>query len=111
MAKIYYFKHNDVQVFTSLMMGIEFMEGNNPDLLQKLKNKDISETHVFLKEVPFNDLDIIFGTMQGDVWSPNGEARELITSKGLKHTSMSVGDIVEMNGDFYFCDTVGWVKL
>jgi hypothetical protein len=32
--------------------------------------------------------------MQGEVWSPNGEARELILSKGLEHTSMTVGDVI-----------------
>jgi hypothetical protein len=32
--------------------------------------------------------------MQGEVWSPNGEARGLIEAKGLLHTSMSVGDVV-----------------
>ncbi|SHH52525.1 hypothetical protein [Ferrimonas marina] len=32
--------------------------------------------------------------MQGEMWSPQGEARELIRAKGLQHTSMSVGDII-----------------
>ena len=25
--------------------------------------------------------------------------------------SMSVGDVVELSGDFYFCDSVGWKKV
>jgi hypothetical protein len=28
------------------------------------------------------------------VWSPNGEAKYLITSLGLTHTSMRAGDII-----------------
>ena len=32
--------------------------------------------------------------MQGEDWSPTGEARELIATKDVRHTSMSVGDIV-----------------
>jgi hypothetical protein len=35
----------------------------------------------------------VFFKMQGENWSPNGEARDLIRAKGLKHTSMSVGDV------------------
>jgi hypothetical protein len=31
--------------------------------------------------------------MQGEVWSPYGEAREAIKALGLAHTSMSIGDI------------------
>lgn len=40
-------------------------------------------------------LDEIWKLMQGEVWSPEGEARELIELLGLKHTSMSVGDLIE----------------
>lgn len=35
---------------------------------------------------------------QGEVWSPNGEAREYIKSLGLSHTSMMVGDCLEEIG-------------
>jgi hypothetical protein len=37
----------------------------------------------------------IYLVMQGETWSPEGEARELILRSGLKHTSMSVGDLIE----------------
>ena len=40
-------------------------------------------------------LENIFFLMQGEVWSPEGEARELIGLIGLHHTSMSVGDLIE----------------
>jgi hypothetical protein len=59
-------------------------------------------THVHLMDVEvepgFVDADQalkhIFGLMQAEDWSPNGEARDLIRSKGLQHTSMSVGDVI-----------------
>lgn len=38
-----------------------------------------------------------WGAMQGENWSPNGEARDLIRSLGLHHTSMSVGDVLVVN--------------
>lgn len=41
-------------------------------------------------------LDDIYMLMQGEVWSPEGEAREFIQALGLKHTSMSIGDIIDM---------------
>jgi hypothetical protein len=58
-------------------------------------HKNLSDTHVMLKMLELDGgLDAVFREMQGEVWSPNGEARELIKSKGLQHTSMSVGDVI-----------------
>lgn len=59
----------------------------------KFTGANLSETHVFLKEVETDGLGAVYGAMQGEVWSPNGEARELIRSKGLEHTSMCIGDV------------------
>lgn len=54
----------------------------------------LANTHILLKEaVEAQDLEKLFYEMQGEVWSPKGEARGLIQSKGLAHTSMSVGDV------------------
>lgn len=63
---------------------------------------NLLETHVFLREVEANDLEDCFVKSQGEVWSPNGEARSLILGKGLRHTSMSVGDVACADGK-------GWV--
>lgn len=30
---------------------------------------------------------------------------------GIKHTSMSVGDIVQLDDQFYICMPIGWMKL
>lgn len=59
------------------------------------------------------DIDHVFHNMQGEVWSPNGEARELIRSLGLWHTSMSVGDVVlDFDGEKgWQCDRIGWIEL
>lgn len=32
-------------------------------------------------------------------------------TRNFKGRSMSVSDIVELNGDFFYCDTIGWHKL
>jgi hypothetical protein len=62
--------------------------------------------------VEANHLDEVFTKMQGEIWSPNGEARELIQSKGLSHTSMSVGDlVVDDQGIVQLVDNFGWKNL
>ena len=56
--------------------------------------------------------DEIFHTMQGEIWSPNGEARPLIRGLKLQHTSMSVGDIVvEEGGNVYEVLPCGWKTI
>ncbi|WP_137297215.1 hypothetical protein [Psychromonas sp. SP041] len=56
-------------------------------------------------------LEEIFTMMQGEVWSPNGEARPIISKAGLSHTSMSVGDIVQVGDQFYSCDMMGFFDV
>jgi hypothetical protein len=59
---------------------------------------DLNKTHVHLLDREAPDLERLWVGMQGERWSPNGEARGLIKSKGLQHTSMSVGDVA-VDGD------------
>lgn len=73
---------------------------------------NIEATHVPLVEVEACNLDHVFWTMQGHVWSPNGEARPLIRQAGLHHTSLSVGDIVrDDEGVYWLCQNLGWRAL
>lgn len=44
----------------------------------------------YLRSVEAPVLNDVSYLMQGEVWSPNGEARDLILSKGLSHTSLKV---------------------
>ena len=65
-----------------------------------------------VRELTATSLDNVFVEMQGEVWSPNGEARELILNLELHHTSMSVGDIaLDENGRAWQCDIVGWKEV
>ena len=66
-----------------------------------------------VKEIEAENLNQVFDMMQGENWSPNGEARDLIRSLGLKHTSMSVGDIAVNMGDgtAWMCAVIGWSEL
>jgi hypothetical protein len=77
-------------------------------------HQDLQATHILLTELelPENtNLDYIFVQMQGEVWSPNGEANDLIKEKGLAHTSMCVGDIIVGNGEIYMVDRNGFTVL
>jgi len=71
----------------------------------------MQRTHaLILPAVEAKHKDLIFHMMQGEIWSPNGEARELIANLGLKHTSMSVGDVVLdlQTGIFHQIDMAGF---
>jgi len=65
-----------------------------------------------VREVAASDLDSVYTQMQGEIWSPNGEARQLIKSLGLSHTSMSVGDVIETpDGKFHEVDSIGFREI
>lgn len=69
-------------------------------------------THRFVCELDVPRLENVFAQMQGEVWSPNGEATELIASLGLHHTSMSIGDVVQDDdGVHWMCAHLGWQHL
>jgi hypothetical protein len=72
---------------------------------------DLDRTHILLGGIFEKDLDDIFRVLQGDVWSPQGEARHLIRSKGLGHTSMSVGDVIVVGNKTFMVDRIGFTSL
>ena len=73
--------------------------------------KYLESTHEYLGSIKETDPEQIFTMMQGDVWSPNGEASNLIKSKRLMHTSMSVGDVITSGDQYLICRNIGWSIL
>jgi len=75
--------------------------------------EDISRTHTRVKTFEATSPDEVFTHFQAEIWSPRGEARDLIRALGLSHTSMSVGDLVveQETGKVLFCDRQGWVEI
>lgn len=105
-VKIWYYRS---EVGRDVSFGIDFYVNN---LGGKVPTSNtIEDTHILLGSIRERDLESIFYFLQGEVWSPKGEAWSLIESLGLTHTSMSVGDIVEMDGNLYFTDRFGFKKL
>lgn len=80
--------------------------------------KNLSKTHICLGTLADDKnsgktevIERLFRDLQGERWSMNGEASELIRELGLAHTSMSVGDVIRFkSGEVYLCKDVGWER-
>jgi hypothetical protein len=80
--------------------------GNAPD------PDKLSATHVHLKDVDADDPEDVLHRMRADIWSPNGEALDLLRSKGLEHTTMTIGDVlVDESDDVYLVTALGFTRL
>ena len=80
--------------------------GNSPD------PNDLSATHVHLKDIEADSREDAFARMHANIWSPNGEALDLIQSKGLQHTSMTIGDVlVDETDAVYLVTGIGFSRL
>jgi hypothetical protein len=90
-----------------MMMGANWLSKNGgmptPETL--------SNTHVQIGTLKETDPGKIFGMMQGENWSPNGEARNMIKSLGIGHTSMSVGDIIKVGSNYLMVDRFGFHNI
>jgi len=53
----------------------------------------LPETHVLLGSVASDDPIALRRALQEEIWSPNGEARELLARLGLSRSSMVAGDV------------------
>lgn len=91
------------------MMGSDWMEKHNTPFPDPT---NLEATHVFLGRINTSWPEDTFEAMQGENWSPNGEARSMIRSLGIGHTSASVGDVFQMgNGKPVMVDTHGYYTL
>src|SRR5262245_25968261 len=74
---VYYMKP---EFFRDGSMGPDWLKGKG-----KLPDAGaLDKTHVFLLEAKAPDLEALIMAMQGENWSPNGEARPLIEARGLE---------------------------
>lgn len=85
---------------------------NKDNIIEDIVSAGYVHVVSFFAPEEFN-LEKIWILMQGDNWSPNGEARNLIRKLGLKHTSMSIGDLIEdtNTGIFYEVAGIGFNNL
>ena len=87
----------------------DYFEGENK--VKTISKDDFDNGYVLLGMIRETNADKIFELMQGETWSPNGEANNLIRSKGLEHTSMSVGDVIRIGNKYLYCGSIGWRKM
>lgn len=80
----------------------------------------LHETHVHVHNVVVdmrlrNTLDALeytYRQMQGENWSPQGQARSLLRRRAVFHTSMSIGDVVVLPDDSAWeCKENGWRNI
>jgi hypothetical protein len=104
-AEVWYMKP---EVFRDFTMGPEWLREMGEELPT---TRTIARTHILVGEVGERNPERIFEMMQGENWSPRGEARSLIRKLGLRHTSMSVGDCVLIGSKLYMTGGLGFEKL
>lgn len=98
------------EFFRDLSMGPKFAAKRGIAL--PTSRLDLLLTHTLVGLVDETNPEDVFVMMQGEVWSPMGEASGFLRSKGLTHTSMSVGDVLVLpNGDLVMVDTDGFDEL
>lgn len=102
MCKFYtvYYKKNLRDVYDYLSpheIKIDYFEGN----------------YCPVADLVTEGLDEVYTEMQGENWSPNGEATGLIKALGLSHTSMSIGDIIYSHNEdkYYWCSWMGFDEV
>lgn len=103
-AHVFYSKQDQSR---DMLMGYNWLKKNN--IIPNLST--LNQTHTLLGSLGTLDKERIFEMMQGETWSPQGEARSLIESAKLSHTSMSVGDIVKIENKLWMVDRIGWKAL
>lgn len=77
---------------------------------------NLTHTHVLLGTIGMQAYaytpDVIFRHLQGELWSPGGEARDFIEAKGTHHTSMMLGDVLVLPfGEVWVCTWDGWNRV
>lgn len=110
-VEVWYAKRS---VSRDLYDGIEFAREHYPESVPTLET--LRKTHTLIGTLGVNgdderNLHEVYPLMQGESWSPEGEALEMIRATDTGHTSMSVGDIIRVGGDLYFIDRLDLVKL
>ena len=71
-------------------------------------SNNLEKTHVLLGTIAETDPETIFEKLNN--WG-GGEVNQLLQNKGLDHTSMSVGDIIKINGKAMLVDNYGFKDL
>jgi hypothetical protein len=73
--------------------------------------ENLGKTHILLCQANFFTTEQIFIRLQDWPGDRFKETNDYLDSIGLAHTSMSIGDIAEIDGKLYLCVSHGWTTL
>ena len=102
-TEIWYWKSDNGRDF---MMGMKWLAKRGVEVTKA----SLADTHVKIGTIAETDPERIYMMMQGENWSPEGEARDMIKKSGTGHTSMSVGDVLVIGGKLQMVDRFGFVN-
>jgi hypothetical protein len=106
---VYYRKEPTFRPYGGFEKEVDFQAVYDPNDGTVLVNPSIYQ---FVSMQWADEIADVWHTMQGEIWSPMGEARSLIKALGLEHTSMSVGDlIVDEEGSVFEVDRIGFKEI
>lgn len=103
-------KAETLETLRDISFGSEFWEDG---FIHRILN-NIDETHVKIGSIKgSSDIESIFEMLQGEIWSPFGEACDLIETSRAMHTSMSVGDIIHDRDEdtWHICVSYGFMEI
>lgn len=66
---------------------------------------NLGATHTLLANVVSTDPEELYAAL--NFWSPYGEANRIVSALGI-HTSMSVGDVLVIEGKVHVCEAQGF---
>lgn len=89
------------------MMGYDFLKKQRVEI----SAETVPTTHALIGKIRETDPEKIFAMMQGESWSPNGEANDMIKRSGTGHTSMSVGDVIKVGNKWLMVDRYGFKDI
>jgi hypothetical protein len=84
---------------------------NLPDGVELPDPDNLEATHAFIGKLDTLDLNEIYEKMQGEFWSEGKTTNDILKSKDVGHTSMSVGDIIKNNDGVFMVDNVEFYNL
>lgn len=99
-------EHDEISIWYMKPSFLRGTVGSSPD-----PNK-LAATHTHLKDIVADNQEDALSRMRAENWSPNGEALDLLQSKGLQHTTMTIGDVLVDESDaVYLVTGIGFSLL
>lgn len=103
-SEVWYVKN---KYFRDYSMGSD----NLPEGVELPNPNNLESTHAFIGKIDTLDLNEIYEKMQGEFWSEGKTTNEILKSKDVGHTSMSVGDIIKNRDGVFMVDWTGFYNL